>query len=269
MTKKPRTAKLGPLATRADRHTLYQIAVQDPEPEIRFVQRVFKRTRGRAAASFKEDFCATAHLATAWVKGHRSRTAIGVDFSHEVLAWGREHVLAPEPQHVRDRVTLVLANVLDVVAPKVDVVGAFNFSYLIFKQRAQLIAYFKSAYESLNRDGLFYCDLFGGTDAIVPIVEPRRCRTGFTYVWEHESYNPITNEILCHIHFKFRDGSEWKKAFTYDWRLWTIPEVRECLLEAGFKDTQVWWDPVDETDYRLTEKEGNQLGWLVYIVGVK
>ena len=194
---------------------------------------------------------------------------IGVDFSHEVLAWGREHVLAPEPQHVRDRVTLVLANVLDVVAPKVDVVGAFNFSYLIFKQRAQLIAYFKSAYESLNRDGLFYCDLFGGTDAIVPIVEPRRCRTGFTYVWEHESYNPITNEILCHIHFKFRDGSEWKKAFTYDWRLWTIPEVRECLLEAGFKDTQVWWDPVDETDYRLTEKEGNQLGWLVYIVGVK
>jgi hypothetical protein len=269
MTKRRRTPTKETLASRADRHALYQIAVQDPEPEINFVQRVFKRARGRAAVSFKEDFCATAHLATAWVKGHRSRTAIGVDFSEEVLAWGRANVLAPESESVRSRVTLVEANVLDVVRPKVDVVGAFNFSYLIFKRRAELVAYFKKAYESLGDDGLFFCDLFGGTEAIVPIVEPRKCRTGFTYVWEHESYNPITNEILCHIHFKFRDGSELPKAFTYDWRLWTIPEVRECLLEAGFKDTQVWWDPTDEEDYRLTEKEENQLGWLVYIVGVK
>ncbi len=269
MTKKQRPSKSGTLASRADRHVLYQIAVQDPEPEINFVQRVFKRARGRAAVSFKEDFCATAHLATAWVKGHRARTAVGVDLDEEVLAWGREHVLAVESPNVRERVSLVQANVLDVVSPKVDVVGAFNFSYLVFKKRTELVAYFKKAHASLNRDGLFYCDLFGGTDAIVPIVEPRRCRTGFTYVWEHESYNPITNEILCHIHFQFRDGSELRKAFTYDWRLWTIPEVRECLLEAGFKDTQVWWDPVDEEDYRVTEKEANQLGWLVYIVGVK
>lgn len=269
MPKKRPAATRPTLASKADRYVLYQIAVQDPEPEIRFIQRVYKRARGRAALSFREDFCATAYLATAWVKGHRARTAIGVDIDEEPLAWGREHILAPEPEHVRKRVTLVKASVLDVVRPRVDVVGAFNFSYLIFKQRAELVAYFKKAYESLNDDGLFVCDLFGGTEAIVTLTEKRRCRTGFVYEWEHERYNPITNEILCHIHFAFRDGSRLDRAFTYDWRLWTIPEVRECLREAGFRETQVWWDPVDAEDYRLTEQEDNQLGWLVYLVGVK
>ncbi|MBM4359720.1 MAG: class I SAM-dependent methyltransferase [Deltaproteobacteria bacterium] len=257
------------LASRAERYALYQRAVQDPEPEVNFVQRVYKRARGRAAVSFKEDFCATALLATTWVKGHRARTATGVDISAEPLDWGRAHVLAPEPDHVRDRVTLVQANVLDAIEPKVDVVGAFNFSYLIFKKRAELVAYFKRAYESLNDEGMFFCDLFGGTEAIVPIVESRKVKGGFTYVWEHEQYNPITNEILCHIHFKFRDGSEIQKAYTYDWRLWSIPEVRECLEEAGFRATQVWWDPTDDEDYRLSEKEENQLGWLVYIAAIK
>lgn len=257
------------LASQADRYVLYQRAVQDPEPEIAFIQRVYKRTRGRAAQSFREDFCATAHLATAWVAGHRSRTAIGVDLDPEPLAWGREHVVAPQPEHVKARLELVQANVLDYAGPKVDVVGAFNFSYLVFKQRRDLVAYFRKAYEGLGRDGLFFCDLFGGTEAIVPIVESRRCKGGFTYVWEHARYNPISNEILCHIHFRFRDGSELREAYTYDWRLWTIPEVRECLLEAGFRDTQVWWDPTDADDYRLSEREENQLGWLVYIVGVK
>jgi len=127
-----RTAKGRPtLASRADRYVLYQRAVQDPEPEIAFIQRVFKRTRGRAAQSFREDFCATAHLATAWAKGHRARTAIGVDIDPEPLAWGRANVLAPEPEQVQARVTLARANVLEYAGPKVDVVGAFNFSYLI------------------------------------------------------------------------------------------------------------------------------------------
>ena len=268
MTKR-RTVRRVTMASKADRYRLYQIAVQDPEPEVAFMQRVYRRARGHAALSFREDFCATALLATSWVKGHRQRTAIGVDISDEPLAWGREHVLGPEPQHVKDRVQLVQANVLDVDRPKVDATCAFNFSYCIFKERAELVRYFTKARAGLKSDGVFFCDLFGGTEAIIPLTEDRTCTGGFTYRWEHASYNPINNEILCHIHFRFRDGSEISKAFTYDWRLWTIPEVRECLLEAGFSDTQVWWDPVEAPDYRLTEREENQEGWLVYIVGIK
>ena len=51
---------------------------------------------------------------------------------------------------------------------------------------------------------------------------------------------------MCHIHFDFSDGSSIRKAFTYDWRLWSIPEVRELLLEAGFSKVHVYWEKTDD-----------------------
>ncbi len=46
-------------------------------------------------------------------------------------------------------------------------------------------------------------------------------------------------ETLCHIDFKFEDGSVQKRAFSYDWRLWILPEIREVLAEAGFRRSTV------------------------------
>ena len=31
-----------------------------------------------------------------------------------------------------------------------------------------------------------------------------------------------------------------RRAFQYNWRLWTIPELREMLVAAGFNQTYVW-----------------------------
>ena len=102
----------------------------------------------------------------------------------------------------------------------------------------------------------------------------------FQFVWDQEKYNPVTNEILCHIHFKFADGSELRNAFTYDWRLWTIAEINELLAEAGFSKTHVFWeeykDSVDDDDYlestgeyvEVTEVE-NQESWVSYIFAEK
>ena len=269
MAKKNKPKKM---AKTADRHELYQKSVQDPKAEINFFDKVYKKHRRRRAMSFKEDFCGTAYLSTTWVKSHKKRTAIGVDFHQPTLDWGLEHHVAPAKASVRDRITLINANVLDVKQPLVDMTCALNFSYCVFKTRSELQHYCNVAYEGLNDKGMFFCELFGGTEGIVDLIEYREL-PGFTYVWEQAKYNPITNEILCHIHYEFPDGSKMKKAFTYDWRLWSIPEVRECLMEAGFKKTEVWWDPVedDEKDdyYRVTEEEENQEGWLVYIVGIK
>ncbi len=270
--KKKHKDKKQKMAQTADRHRLYEKSVQDPKAEIDFFDMVFKKHRGRKALSFREDFCGTAYLSTTWVKSHKKRTAVSVDIHKPTLDWAFENHVQPEKKSVQERVTLVNANVLDVKEPKVDVGCALNFSYCVFKQRKELLDYFKVAHASLVDDGLFFCELFGGTEAIVELEE-RRELPGFTYVWEQAKYNPITNEILCHIHFEFPDGSRMKKAFTYDWRLWTVPEVRECLYEAGFKRVEIWWDPVedDEKDdyYRVTEEEENQEGWLVYIVGIK
>ncbi|MSP24903.1 MAG: class I SAM-dependent methyltransferase [Myxococcales bacterium] len=253
------------LAARADRYVLYQQAVQAPEAEVRFIHRAYRRVRGRAPSSLREDFCGTGYLSTAWAKSHRGRTAIGIDISTEPLDWGRANVLAVESLSVQARVQLVEADVRHADVPPVDVIGAFNYSYCCFKDRATLLGYFRAARAGLAKDGIFICDLFGGTEAIATQAEERKCK-GFTYVWDQAEYNPITHESLNHIHFLFRDGSSLLEAFTYDWRLWSIPEVRELLLEAGFSATAVWWDPIDADDYRKSECEEQQATWLVYIV---
>jgi SAM-dependent methyltransferase len=274
LTRRKRKANKSSRASRANHFELYQAAVQCPEAEIHFFDRVFKKHRRRRALSMKEDFCGTAFLSIEWAKTNPRRTAIGVDLDGPTLAYARSAMLGPEPERVRARVQLVQADVHDVVRPKVDLTCALNFSYCVFKTRDALRRYFTAARKGLNDEGMLVCDLFGGTEAIDVIEEERKLK-GFTYVWDQADYNPITNEILCHIHFRFPDGSKMEKAFTYDWRLWSIPEVKECMEEAGFKKVEVYWEPEDEPDngeildYRYTEKEENQEGWLVYVVGIK
>jgi len=266
--KREKKRKKRTLASKADKFLLYQKSVQDPKPEVRFMDRVFRRHRKRRPLHFREDFCGTAYLATHWVKSHKKRTALGVDLDGPTLEYARKKVIGKEAKSVAKRIALRQENVLAVTEPKVDIACAFNFSYCIFKKRSELGAYLKVAHDSLADDGLFFCELFGGTEAI-EVLDERRQVEDFTYIWQQAKFNPITREILCHIHFAFKDGSKLKQAFTYDWRLWTVPELRELMAEAGFSKTEVWWDPVDEDDYRVTEEEENQAGWLVYLVGIK
>jgi hypothetical protein len=54
--------------------------------------------------------------------------------------------------------------------------------------------------------------------------------------------------MVCYIHFHFNDGSKLRKAFHYEWRLWSLPEIREILLEAGFSKVTVYWQGWDEND---------------------
>ena len=51
--------------------------------------------------------------------------------------------------------------------------------------------------------------------------------------------------MVNHIHFEFTNGSRLKRAFTYEWRLWTLPEIRELLGEAGFSRSTVYWEDRD------------------------
>lgn len=261
------------LASQADPHALYEASVQAPEGDIEFFLRVFRRHFRRTPVMLREDFCGTAYLATSWVEGGRRRRALGVDLDETTLDWGRHAHLAPMTPATRRRIRLRCADVRDVTRPKADLICALNFSYCVFKTRQELGGYLRTVYRGLEREGLFVCELYGGTEAVVPIEE-RREVDGFTYVWEQESYDAITQETLCHIHFEFPDGSTLQRAFTYDWRLWTIPEVRELLAEAGFRRSEVYWEETDDDgdgtgEFKRTESEENQEGFIVYIVGVK
>ena len=82
-------------------------------------------------------------------------------------------------------------------------------------------------------------------------------------------FDPITHLVKNYIHFEFKDRSRMDRAFEYVWRFWTLPELRELLLEAGFSDVQIYWDTATEDDeekYAPRTRAENQPGWLAYIV---
>jgi len=263
------------MAELADRHVLYEKSVQDVDQEYRFVNKTFRKLRGRRPQHVREDFCGTASVCCEWVRRRKQNTAVGVDLDPEVLGWAREHNLAQLKPGARERVTLVEADVCEVQTPQAfDVVLAMNFSYQLFMTRDKLGSYFSKVREALVDDGILFLDAFGGYDTYREIKEKRKYK-GYKYIWEHASYNPIDGRMVCHIHFAFPDGSRLKRAFSYEWRMWTLPELRELLAEAGYSRVTVYWE---ETDPETGEGAGvyspatvgdADPGWVCFLIAEK
>ena len=265
-------ARRSTLASRADKHVLYERAVQCTEAEIDFVDATFKQRRQRRASLLREDFCGTANSSCEWVCRRAANRALGVDLDAEVQQWGRDHHIAGLNKAQQRRIELICADVLEVDTEPVDVVLAMNFSYWIFKERATLRRYFERVYEALVDDGMFFLDCFGGYEALDERKE-KHAYDGFTYIWHQARYNPITGDYRCKIHFKFKDGSRLKNAFVYDWRLWTLPELTEMLAEVGFR-AAVYWEGTDKKGegngvYTRTRQGEADPAWIAYIVAEK
>jgi len=269
------------MADKADLHELYEKSVQSPEADIEFFINTYKVLRGKEPLDMREDFCGTGYLSVEWCKSHPQRRAQGIDLDRPTLDWGLEHNVNPAGPDVASRVELVEANVLDTSDFRADITCACNFSYNIFKTREALREYFEAVHRGLKDDGIFVMDVFGGTETMDILEEERDVDDeDFTYIWDQDKFNPITNEILCYIHFNFPDGSAIRKAFTYDWRLWQLPELSELLQEAGFSKVRVYWEEFVDDDDDSDELEGtgeyfeatdveNQESWVNYIVAEK
>ena len=273
-----------PTVRHPDRHVLYEAAVQDIDFDLGFFQRVYRGLRGRPFTHLREDFCGTARLACEWVRRGRDRHAIGVDLNDATLAWARRNHVAFIGSAAQ-RLRLVRSDVRRAGGPRSDVVAALNCSYWVFKQRAALVNYFRRARQRLRPGGLLFLDSFGGEGAMKALTETRRVRGArtyagervppFTYVWEQKSFNPVDHHLLSRIHFRVDEGRQIRNAFTYDWRLWTLPEITEAVREAGFADAQVYvqaWDDALHQPLNIYRRRGrfeNQEAWLAYIVGVK
>jgi len=234
-------------AATADRHELYQLAVQNVEAEIDFVDDTFKELRGRRAARLREDFCGTGNTSCEWVRRRATNIAIGLDNDDDPLAWGRANNVSKLTEGQRERIKLLQHDVREPPpeATGMDVVLAMNFSYWLFMKRDELREYFRTVRESLAPGGIFFLDHFGGYESMQELEEEREIDEGFTYVWDQHKYNPINGQFTCYIHFHFKDGSKMKRAFGYTWRLWTLPEVQEILEETGFRNITVYWEGDD------------------------
>ncbi|MDX2114569.1 MAG: class I SAM-dependent methyltransferase [Planctomycetota bacterium] len=270
--KTPRRTAKASMATRADRHELYQRAVQTVDAEIDFVDDTFKILRGRFPRLLREDFCGTANTSCEFVRRRPGNRAFGVDLDESTLEWGIVHNLGKLKGAARSRVELIRDNVLTVRTPPVDAVLAMNFSYYLFHERATLRRYFSCVRDALTKDGLFFLDAYGGSDAFRVMTEKRPIGRGVTYIWDQAAYDPVSGMQTCRIHFQFKDGSKLRNAFEYEWRLWTLPEIREVLGEAGFARSTVYWEGWNEKtwegdgDFRPVERGEPDLGWIVYIV---
>ncbi len=258
-------------AARADKYRLYEESVQDPPYEIDFIRQVF-RERGRPApGSLREDFCGTAALACTWVLKNPRHTAYAVDLAPEVLEWSRTHHLAKMAPAQRQRIHLVQADVRTASLPPVEVLVAFNFSYWLFSERTVLKRYLRAARRGLKPGGLLLLDAYGGYDCNKVCREVSKVRN-YKYIWEQEDYDPISGRMRCHIHFNFKDGSRLRRAFSYEWRMWSLPELLELLREAGFSGMTVYWEGTDERTgegdghYTPVERGTPDASWIAYLV---
>lgn len=264
--KQKRTAKT------SDRHELYQLSVQAPEVDAAFFAKYFRKVTGEPARVLREDFCGTGYLASHWVTRHRENRAIGVDLDEPTLAWGKANNIAPLKDHQRERIELIQHDVRTVRTAPCDVLAALNFSYSFFETRDELRAYMTHVKQDIRPGGLLILDAWGGGDTQVEQEEERSVED-FYYVWDQHQFDPLTYHSDCRIHFRFKDGTEIRNAFRYEWRQWTLPELLELMAEAGYEDPHVLWEGTDKKTmegdgkFKRVKRGEADPAWIAYVVG--
>lgn len=232
-----------------DRYAIYELAVQDPEHTMKNLAESYRRLRRRDARTLREDFCGTGANSEAWAMRHPDNRAVGIDLDPEPLAWAKARRFAPGTEAAK-RVQLIKGSVLDARRGSFDVVAALNFSWLVFKTREDVLAYFGRVRSSLAKNGVFCLDLYGGPDSQRATEDHSRMGK-FSYYWEQKSWDAVSAETKCAIHFRLADGKKRRDVFTYDWRLWTLAETLDLLREARFEILEVQ-DEISESVARGT-----------------
>ncbi len=256
-----------------DKYAYYRRAVQAPEDDVIFIRNTYRDLRDEEPRILREDFCGTFSICCEWVKLNRLHEAHGVDLDSEPIGYGRVHYFPKLQPHQQVRVAVHQENVLSPHLPKADIICAMNFSHYILKERATMIEYFRNCLASLRGRGILLVDAFGGSHCQEQNEEVTPHR-GFKYYWDQVSFDPVTNFAKFHIHFKVDGTAKQEKVFTYDWRMWSVPELREMMVEAGFRKTHVYWEGTARDGrgngiFTRTEKGEECEAWIAYVVGEK
>lgn len=176
-------------------------------------------------------------------------------------------------------------NMRDLSLPARDIVCAFNYSCCCLHTRVELVSYFKHALMALSKKGgIFVMDLYGGASSEQKLRLQRKF-ANFTYVWEQAEFDIIERKTRISLHFHFqKQQKKLRHAFSYSWRLWSLPEIKDCLQEAGFRSVHFWLRQMPDTgenrstvgfgagrDIKYEEMKcfEQQDAWNAYIVGVR
>ncbi len=257
-----------------NKYELYEKSVQSPDVHMEWFLSMYREIFNQYPKHLREDFCGTFNLSCAWVKRNRNNTALGLDLDPEPLNYGKKKHLPRMTKNQRERLAIQQADVLLATSQKFELIIACNFSFYIFKSRKLLLKYFKSCLKSLRANGLLVLEMAGGPGMIATTREQktvqRTKQEKFLYIWDQKSFDPISHDAKYAIHFKLGNGKILKNAFTYDWRLWTLPEVKDLLEEAGFKKTYVYWESSfrgkGTGEFVQADKGDNDYAWIAYVV---
>lgn len=250
--------------------------MQSPDRHVEWFVSVYKELNDTYPRHLREDFCGTFQLSCAWVKRNKKNTALGLDLDPIPLRYGKQVHRAKLTAEQRERMQVERKDVLKAGGgKKFDLVIACNFSFYIFKRREVLVDYFRQCLKSLRSGGIFVLEMAGGPGMQEHIKERKVVRAAglpkFTYIWHQRMFDPISRDAQYAIHFVLEDGQWMKNSFVYDWRLWTIPEVREAMIDAGFEKTFVYWETefkgAGTGEFVQTEQGDNAYAWIAYVVG--
>lgn len=261
-----------------DKYKFYEESVQSPEEDVELFANLYRIARnGKEPLVLREDFCGTFRFACEWVKKGPDYTAEALDLDPEPLAYGRKNHYPKLRADQKRRLNVLKKNVISVSKKKADLIVANNFSFYIFKDRKVLLEYFKACQKSLKPGGMLIVEMVGGPGFIEKNTERRTIRLmgkpQFRYIWDQRKFNPVTRDALYSIHFHLLNGKKHNHVFTYDWRIWTMPEVRDVMRDAGFSETCAFWEKSHRGEatgeFMRTEKGDNDWTWLSYVGAVK
>lgn len=271
-----------------DKHTLYAQAVQSPKGDIDYLCRFhaqYMPPGAQAPLLLREDFSGTSELCAAWCASDPRRQAVGVDLDADELRYAVDTVLAAKSSG--SRTLLVHANVLDDPAGatpfnvdtwvgeggddgqpadwralwqrKADIVAALNSSLCLLHTPQEARKYIAAARANTASPGLFVLDMNGGHSMEKELELKTRLR-GFDYLWSQDGFDPLSRLIRCHISFRTRGPSPTtlRHAYSYTWRLWTLPEARDMLLGSGFSAVHIWMRRMREDgEHSSSDGEGS------------
>ncbi len=233
----------------------YELCVQSPRHVVSFLRAV----HGNQPSVLREDFCGTGAVSRRWVDEGARRgeawRATGVDLSPECLAHARE---AAPIEHAQQLRWLPLDCIREPVQDDdgCDVIFIGNFSLGYIHTRDELIAYLLSCHKRLAKGnagfggGVLVCDLYGGPGAFALGTLERthagRGKEVIKYLWRHEQADPctamVTNSISLRVLIDGDVVQDLPRAFVYEWRLWSLPELADVLRESGFGKAVIYTD---------------------------
>lgn len=256
-----------------NRFDLYELAVQSPVTQARFLRALH---RGRPIM-LREDFCGPASIARAWtaLPSKDALRACGVDFDAEPLDHARRRAAESGPP-TSERMSFEQCDVR-ACTTRADIIAAFNFAACELTDRATLLEYLRHARSTLNPGGLLACDVYGGANAFSAGSSATTIQTPegpVRYVWHQRKADPITAHVENAMHFRLPDGAKMRNAFVYHWRLWSVAELRDAMIDAGFATTEAhltYGEAIDdEGDIMATpHAEGEPVDddFIAYVVG--